>query len=203
MLQFLCVRRRAVYLIAAIMLFDCIASIVKAHELYVDPFPFSMSMADRWYELLLQAVVQATIVFACLAYDRRHFWKIDAPQLPKEHWRDLKELRAVLYCWVAFLFLQLPIAILKDLRTLNVNSPFALHETFFSLFPMDSLFAVAIGFAAMAYDRWRIKRESREQVDRCSNCGYDLRATPDRCPECGTVPRTPIDSSRLLNRNEP
>ena len=57
----------------------------------------------------------------------------------------------------------------------------------YTLLEIAVLAAIGIGV-----DRAR-RRRLKESAGLCAICGYDLRATPTRCPECGVSPQTPTN----------
>jgi hypothetical protein len=54
--------------------------------------------------------------------------------------------------------------------------------------PWWSVMAAAGVLPARWFLGYRRRRRWRRQ-NRCTACGYDLRQTPERCPECGMAPR--------------
>lgn len=60
---------------------------------------------------------------------------------------------------------------------------------FWPLLALLAMFLICLWLLVKERRRWLA---SRSQL--CRNCGYDLRATPDRCPECGLEP-APLHTS--------
>ena len=62
---------------------------------------------------------------------------------------------------------------------------------------------LVLSFFAIAALAQRMRRRSRRSFAKCDRCGYDLRATPYRCPECGYCPPEPTSwVARLPDPNE-
>ena len=185
-------RRRLVALIAAASVVSCVGMTYRASQRFARPFPPWMVDADQWYDHALGAAMYGVVAGACVVYlyrQSRRERRATSDQVTARpaRWRDKVELRFALHCLAALLVLQFPLGVVKAVRALNDARP-PWKDSLWSLVPAMSLIGPPIGVAIVLYDRRRIRRETREDAGACLNCGYDLRATPARCPECGTVP---------------
>jgi hypothetical protein len=66
-------------------------------------------------------------------------------------------------------------------------------ESSFMLWIPDRVLISMLGALSVAGLRRRRRRHliAASGTHTCPTCGYDLRATPQRCPECGAVPEAP------------
>jgi hypothetical protein len=179
---------KGAHLLAMLFLIQALAAAYKAYDSFRTPFPYWM-MATRWYEFLAIMVNALVIAALCVVYLYRvkkydPLMKRSAPM----RWRNRIELRLGLYSYTTFVLVVGPLlGIFKTIQAVRHPDPFS-HDTFWSLFPYSDLIAgLIIGSLIILYDRHRL-REDRLCFNECLRCGYDLRATPERCPECGTVP---------------
>jgi hypothetical protein len=73
-----------------------------------------------------------------------------------------------------------PLAAVGYAREISTHSPLV-------TIALMSAYLLPLGICCARVRAHRM-RWDRAAANLCASCGYDLRATPDRCPECGAAP---------------
>ena len=84
------------------------------------------------------------------------------------------------------------------LREVGLDSWWLMKNNWAVVVPYWSLAGLTFALPA-AWGLWSLKRRRAARVrdGLCARCGYDLRGTPDRCPECGEpAPHRPTAERR-------
>ena len=106
-----------------------------------------------------------------------YFWKVFVPMPPPKPEISSTHVAGLMYHRVSGSTLYPGYAVYADLRKWVI--PYGWLTLVLSL-------PGATYVISRSLQRRRAAR--RRSAGKCTSCGYDLRATPERCPECGTVP---------------
>jgi hypothetical protein len=122
----------------------------------------------------------------------RRLYKVDSPAGVREFWSRENLIVCPALTWRRHPPIWLPVALPQSWSCLGFSYGSAQygpwrdqisHVISELAFPLWPLALVSIGVSWHLHRRVQIRR--RTAVGLCTNCGYDLRATPDKCPECG------------------
>lgn len=128
-------------------------------------------------------------------------WEVDGDESESSwHFMGWRGLGTV---WV-------PRATRDPTKPANINNPSkvcfvllkpAYFRIFLPLWIPTILFALVLCLTRPIYHH---RRRKRKKLGLCLKCGYDLRASKERCPECGMpFPRRSIDESEsIIGMNE-
>lgn len=179
---------RTIYLVAGLTGTSGVGQLIVAYREFGRRTLDWVVPGQRWYDHVCSAVVSLAICAACVRYRR---YRSELSRLGEiwrpRPWHRRGEVRLALFVLVVAQFLQLPISVWKVVLATRDPTFAAFGKTPASEFPSEGYMAPLCGIAIIAYDRWRCRRSRRASDGFCANCRYDLRATPDRCPECGTL----------------
>jgi hypothetical protein len=122
-----------------------------------------------------------------VGYERRRAaWMRDTADARRAvwPWKQRYELRALIYLLPLLYAGGFGLSVYEAM-TFVERGPFPPTPVLHRIDWFEPVVGAVVSTLAIAYDRRRMRRERDVETGRCPGCGYDLRATPERCPECG------------------
>jgi hypothetical protein len=121
-------------------------------------------------------------------------WGSDWPDKPTRVLHDLNAATASDETWCSFEKANAVRATYIDGSAIEEHGPaMPAYVLSVRLWPLAALCAVPALIRRVAVEYANRRRRIRLQEGLCVRCGYDLRASPDRCPECGNEPSVQLE----------
>ena len=177
------------YFLAIVLPAGCIGGLFSTIDQLHHGWFGHLQSNNPWYESMTAATTDGFLAVCLFSAEIKRRRREQAGVTSPVRWKERTEVRTAIYAFAIMLLLAVPFSVIKAISRVQ-SGPFS-NITFWHEFEFSSLLAGGIGAALIGYDRRRLHQDLHSyRKIQCVKCGYDLRATPERCPECGTVVST-------------